>query len=225
MPAAAVAAVGTASSLYSGMKSSKDAKKALEFAMKQYENNQKVAKELKARWNRLVEPNLTSMMAEAKSKDMTLAARLSAEELEKGIGKLRTEVERDADNAGTGMTEARLMKLDIDRARGIAGIKLDDEEAKRESLKGLMSFAAETPGWAKIQTGANTQMGNAYMGLYSDQSQRASSAYGAAAQGLYQLGQMYAGQQGTSAPASGGPSTQPYSGEYTTTQLRAQGLM
>lgn len=220
MPAAS-ATVGTAASLYSGIKSSKDAKKSLAFAKEQYRNNQKIAKKLEARWNRLVEPTLEELMAESKSQDMSLAGRLAVEDLERGLGKARTQVENDLDAAGEGLTEGRLLTLDIDRARGVAGIRLDDEQAKRERLSGLMSFAAQTPGWASIATGANTQMGDFSAGLALQQRGAAASAYGVAAQGLSQLGQMWS--ERNVAPST--TSTYVPTGTYTPTQLRAQGLM
>ena len=191
MPAAAVSAVGAAGSLYSGIKSSKDAKKSLAFAKKQYANNQRIGKELKERWNRLVEPTLEDLMSEAKSKDLSLSGRLAVEDLDKGLGKLRTEILNDTDAAGEGLTESRLMTLDLDRARGIADIRLDDEAAKRSNLTGLMTFAAQTPGWAQIQTGANSDMANFSTAIGVQQQGAAASAYGAAAQGLAQLGQMW----------------------------------
>ncbi len=188
---ATISALGSAASLVSGFNSSSLAEDQLEFAKQQFALNQQIGGELKDRWNRLVEPILESQMAEAKSKNLTQAGREATESLTQGIGKLKTKVTQAVDDSGGALTDARLLNLDLNQAKGVAGIRLSDETTKRETLGNLMTFASQTPSWASVMTGANNQMGQFSANLGFQSQQAAASAYGAAAEGISDLARMW----------------------------------
>lgn len=188
--------VGTAGSLISGSKSDKAASKANKLAAKQYEKNQQISRELKDRWNVLVEPALKAQMEEANSQGLSTSARLAEDELLGGIGKIRTKVLNNADTQGTGLTDAKLLNLDLTEATGRSKIRLSDELQKKTDQRSLMSFAAQTPSWAQVATNSNSNSGAFYEQQAVANQQAANSAYGVAAQGLAQLGRLYGRDSG-----------------------------
>ena len=196
MPVAAVASiVGTAGSLTAGAQSSRAANKATKAANKQYAKNQAIASQLEDRWNALVEPTLKSQLEETNAQGLSTSGRLAEDELLTGIGKIRTGIETNVDTAGTGLTDAKLLNLDLSEATGLSKIRLADELQKKSDQRSLMSFAAQTPSWASVATGANSDIAafNERQAVVNQNA--ASSAYGVAAQGLMQLGREY-GQNG-----------------------------
>jgi len=194
MSAIAVAGIaGTAFSVYSGVQAGKSARNALSAEQAQLAKNQGIANELKDRQQTLVDKPLTALEAQDQSLNLTPEAQMAQDRFKAEMGTADRQVQEQADTAGAGVTGGRMLTNQFRKAEGIAGIHLQDTAAKRANLRGDLQLAQQTPGWAGVATGANTQMAGFEGQQAATAQQQQQSAYGAVAAGLGGLAKMYAG--------------------------------
>lgn len=186
------AAVGVGASIYSGAQAGKAADAASAQALQMYQANQAVAKELKERQLRLVDKPLEAKIAELQGKKITASGQQALDRFNFEMASADRAIQEQAQMAGEGATGGRQLTQQFRRAQGIAGINLQDAATKSAQLGEYLQMAQQTPGWASVATGANTQMGNYQAGLAENALAQESSAYGAAAKGLGNLASMYA---------------------------------
>jgi len=207
-----VAAAGTAFSIYNGVQQGKAARAANAAALAAYQQNQAVANELKKRQQSLVDRPLEAKIEELSGKKVTAAGQMALDRFNAEMSASDRAIAAQAPMTGEGVAGGRELTNRFRRAQGIAGINLEDQAQKNAQLGGYLSMAQQTPGWAQVASGANSQMG-AYQqnqAMYA-QGQEA-SAYGSAARGLSTLADMYASYYYAPAPSSGGGAPAPSGG-------------
>lgn len=187
-----VAAVGVAASVYTGTQASRRAKEAGKKAEEAYGANVAIGKELKARQEKLVDAPLAQKIAELSGSKLTAGGQQGLDRFNYEMGLTDRAIQEQAATAGEGVTGSRELTQGFRRAQGIAGINLADTIKKDQELGGFMQMANQTPAWANVMTGANTQQGNFQENQANQARSEASSAYASAARGLAGLGAMYA---------------------------------
>lgn len=185
------AAVGAGASIYSGMQAGEAADKANAAALESFRANQAIGKELKERQLKLVDRPLEAKIAELQGKKITAGGQQALDRFNFEMSQADRAIQEQAPLAGEGATAGRELTQQFRRAQGIAGINLQDQATKNAQLGGYLQMAQQTPGWASVATGANTQMGQFQTGLMENALQQETSAYGEAAKGLGSLASMY----------------------------------
>jgi hypothetical protein len=92
---------------------------------------------------------------------------------------------------GQGVAGGRELTTAFNQAQGIAGINLQDQVNKRAGVLQTSQALKETPGWARLATGANAEQAGASDMWARQDSMAASSAYGNAFEGLRNLAKLY----------------------------------
>jgi hypothetical protein len=117
-----------------------------------------------------------------------------------------------APQVGEGVAGARLLTNQFNTAKGLAQISMEDDMNKQARLPGLIQLGQQTPGWAGVETGANTQMANFSERQALQSAENEQSAYASAAQGMAVLADQYArerartpGEEQPPPPPEGGP--------------------
>ena len=179
-----VGVVGVAASAYSANQQAKAADKAGKAAQEAFARNQAIAEELKKRQETMVDKPLEQKIAELQSKKMSAAGLMSLDRFNAGMAAADRQIQEQAQQAGEGVTGARELTQQFRKAQGIAGLTLEDQANKDRNLAEYMSLASQTPGWAQVATGNNTQQAN-YAAMQEERALKAEqSAYASAAQGL-----------------------------------------
>lgn len=211
MSAALTAGIaGTGFSIINGLSSGKSADRANAQAMEAYAKNQAVAETLRERQQALVDTPLKQKIAEYQGAKVTPEGQQALNQFNDTMGTMDRQIQEQAPLAGEGVTGGRALTNQFRRAQGIAGINLQDSVNKSRGLQGYMQMAQQTPGWAQIATGANTQMGAFQQGQAQQALGEEQSSYAAAAAGLRGLADMYS--KGYRFGARPGAATTDYSG-------------
>jgi hypothetical protein len=197
-----ISAVGVAASAYSANEQGKRADKANNQALAAYAANQGVASELKQRQQRLVDQPLEKRLAELNATGLTPEGQLAQDQLVNQTGLISRQIDQNAPLAGEGVTGARQLTNQFRQAQGLATLGLQDTVNKNREKTGLMEFAAQTPGWANVATGANTQVGGYEERLAGEAASAEQSDWAAAAQGMQNIGSAYAKYHAPKAPLS-----------------------
>jgi len=183
--------IGTGFSVISGLNAGKSADRANAQAMQAYAQNQAIAGELKTRQQALVDTPLAAKIAEYQGSKITPEGQQTLDRFNLEMGNADRQIMEQAPLAGEGATGGRLLTDQFRRAQGIAGINLQDAMVKDRGLQGYMQMAQQTPGWAQVATGANTQMGSFQQGQAKEALGEEQSSYASAAAGLRGLADMY----------------------------------
>lgn len=187
-----VAAVGA--SIFSGISSGNEAKRERAAAEQQYQNNQNIAQEVKQEEApaQAAEQNL---LGEYQSKNLTPEAQIATDRFKADTAQTQRSIQGNAGMTGQGVAGARALTTSFNTDEGLAGISLQDAVAKRQGTLQTAQALKQTPGWAQLATGANTQMGNAQDQWSNQDKKTSTSAYGQAAQGLGNLAKLYVSSQ------------------------------
>lgn len=183
--------VGTGFSVFSGLSSGSAEKRARAQAEAQYRQNQEIAGELKTRQQALVDAPLKAKIAEYSGQGLTAGGQQAMDQFKYNVGNINRQIDANAGVAGPGLTGGRMLTSAFQTAQGQAGITQQDQIMKDNQLRGYLGMAQQTPGWAQVATGSNTQMGNFYQGQAEDSQRDEMSSYAAAAQGLKGLADLY----------------------------------
>lgn len=190
-----VAAVGTAFSIYSGAQQGKAQKNAMNAAGAAYGNNAQIANQLRERQTSIVDPVVNAKIAELSGKKLTAGGQLATDRFNAEMGASDRQIREQADLTGGGVAGSRTLTNQFRRAQGLAGINLQDTAQKNAELGGYLDRASQTPAWAQVATGANTQQGAFQERTASTAGANEASAYSTAAQGLGTLAAMYAAKR------------------------------
>ena len=208
-----VGAIGVAASVYSANQQAKAADKAGKAAQEAFARNQAIAEELKKRQETMVDKPLEQKIAELQSKKMSAAGLMSLDRFNAGMAAADRQIQEQAQQAGEGVTGARELTQQFRKAQGLAGLTLEDQANKDRNLAGYMSLASQTPGWAQVATGANTQQAN-YAAMQEERALKAEqSAYASAAQGLGNIATGLYGMYGNRPDPSSTQAMKNYSAE------------
>lgn len=233
-PMAIAGIIGTGASLFSGMSQGDAAKKARADAMEMFRRNQQVAESLKTRQEAMVDRPLREKLQELQSSNLTAEGQQGLNRFNEGASQVERQINENAPQTGYGVAGARALNAKFQRASGIAGIHLDDQARKDREIGGFIGMGQQTPGWAQIAAGSNTQMGNYQANLAEQGTQASNSSYGAAAQGLTNLAMLYSMQNkrqpstfndDTSGTSENGADLESWGSGLTLTQLRSAGLI
>ena len=191
----AVAAVGVGASIYSGISGSNASKRERAAAEQAYQRNQQIAQEVKQQ-EALPQAAEENLLGEYQSKNLTPEAQIATDRFKADTAQTQRNIQGNAGMTGQGVAGARALTTSFNTDEGLAGISLQDAVAKRQGTLQTAQALKQTPGWAQLATGANTQMGNAQDQWSTQDKQASTSAYGQAAQGLGNLAKLYvSGQQ------------------------------
>jgi hypothetical protein len=189
-----VAAVGVGASIFSGISSGNAAKRERAAAEQQYQENQQIAQEVKQQ-EALPQAAEENLLGEYQSKNLTPEAQIATDRFKADSAQTQRNIQGNAGMTGQGVAGARALTTSFNTDEGLAGISLQDAVAKRQGTLQTAQALKQTPGWASLATGANTQMGNAQNQWASQDSDKSQSAYGQAATGLGNLAKLYQPQQ------------------------------
>jgi hypothetical protein len=195
----ATAAVGTAFSIYSGIKQGQAAKAAQAQAQNAINQQQGIAQEVRAQQDALAYNPLKAQEAQDQSSALSPGAQMALDRFKADQAQTTRQIQASAPTVGQGVAQGRLLTQQFRNAQGIAAITLGDTAQKQANLRSDIQIGAQTPGWANLATGANTQNAQFQTGLMQEANQNEMSAYGAAAQGLAGLAKAYAGSNSGSA--------------------------
>ena len=191
---AAIAVVGLGASIYSGISSGNAAKRERAAAEQAYQKNQQVAQEVKQQ-EALPQAAEENLLGEYQSKNLTPEAQIATDRFKANSAQTQRDIQGNAGMTGQGVAGARALTTSFNTDEGLAGISLQDAVAKRQGTLQTAQALKQTPGWAQLATGANTQMGNAQDQWSTQDKQTSTSAYGQAAQGLGNLAKLYVSSQ------------------------------
>ena len=187
-----VAAIGTASSVYSGMQAGQRADAATAAATAAYAENQKIAKELKQRQETMVDAPLRKRLSELMSSKITPEGQQALDRYRFNMGEIEQSISEQAPLVGEGVTGSRELTQQFKNAQGVASLNLQDRIAKNAQMPTYLGIASQTPSWANIATGANTQQGSFQERQANQELASESSSYADAAKGLGNIASMYA---------------------------------
>lgn len=189
-----VAAVGVGASIFSGISSGNAAKRERAAAEQQYQENQQIAQEVKQQ-EAVPQAAEENLLGEYQSKNLTPEAQIATDRFKADSAQTQRNIQGNAGMTGQGVAGARALTTSFNTDEGLAGISLQDAVAKRQGTLQTAQALKQTPGWASLATGANTQMGNAQNQWASQDSDKSQSAYGQAATGLGNLAKLYVSSQ------------------------------
>jgi hypothetical protein len=187
-----IALIGVGLSVYQGIEAGKAADEQNQQAQQRMEANLGVASELRQRQQALVDTPLEEQIAALRSRELTVGAQRSQDVLQDQSGKISRGIMEVAPQTGEGVAGARLLTNQFNTAKGLAQISMEDEANKQARLPGLIQLGQQTPGWAGVETGANTQMANFAERQALQSAENEQSAYATAAQGMAALADQYA---------------------------------
>ena len=192
--AIAVSAVGVGASLFTGISSGNAAKRERAAAEQAYQKNQQIAQEVKQQ-EALPQAAEENLLGEYQSKNLTPEAQIATDRFKANSAQTQRDIQGNAGMTGQGVAGARALTTSFNTDEGLAGISLQDAVAKRQGTLQTAQALKQTPGWAQLATGANTQMGNAQDQWSTQDKKTSTSAYGQAAQGLGNLAKLYVSSQ------------------------------
>ena len=192
--AIAVSAVGVGASLFTGISSGNAAKRERAAAEQAYQKNQQIAQEVKQQ-EALPQAAEENLLGEYQSKNLTPEAQIATDRFKANSAQTQRDIQGNAGMTGQGVAGARALTTSFNTDEGLAGISLQDAVAKRQGTLQTAQALKQTPGWAQLATGANTQMGNAQDQWSTQDKETSTSAYGQAAQGLGNLAKLYVSSQ------------------------------
>lgn len=187
-----ITAIGVGASVYSGVRAGQRQDAASSAAASALAANQGVAEELKKRQRSLVDIPLEQKIAELQGKKITASGQQALDRFNLDMAAADRAVQEQADLVGEGATGSRELTNRFRRAQGVAGINIQDQSRKESELGGFMQMAQQTPGWAQVATGSNTQQAAFQQGLAQTAGEQEGSAYATAARGLGGLADLYA---------------------------------
>jgi hypothetical protein len=189
-----VSAIGVGASIFGGISAGNAAKQEREQQLQMYQNNQAIAQQVKAQEQPAINAE-QNLLGEYQSKNLTPESQIAQDQFKANTAQTQRDIQSNAPLTGQGVAGARALTTSFNTDEGLAGISLQDAVAKRQGTLQAAQALKQTPGWATLATGANTQSGNA-LGTWSNIDQSNSqSAYGQAAAGLGNLAKMYVSRQ------------------------------
>ena len=189
-----IGAIGAATGIFSAVKNQQNAKKAQQAAQNAITGNSTVSDAVRAQQDALGYQVLAKQEAADQGLNLTPQDQMALDQFKSGIGASNRQIQGQEATAGAGVTNARLLTNQFRQAGGIAGINMQDAATKAANLRTDIGIGTGTPGWANLQTGANTQMAQFQRNLMNQSNQQTQSAYGSAAAGLTALGKLIANQ-------------------------------
>lgn len=182
-----IALVGVGVSAYGAIQQGKAAKKAGKQAAAQMAKNDAIAAELKARHEELVDTPLRAAMAEANAKGLSKTGKMASDKLVSQFADIRRDVMGNAEYVGEGVTGARNLSVDLNEAQALANLGLEDEAKKTDNRLKLMSFGAQTPGWAQVAVGSNRDQANAALAEQEYARRAENEGWAGAAKGMAEV--------------------------------------
>ena len=189
----ALMAVGVAASIYSGISSSNSAKKERALEQQEWQANQALATQETQR-EQPFQQAISNQVGVLQSQALTPEAQMAQDRFKADTSRTEQQIREAAPTTGAGVAGGRMLTAQFGQAQGIAGIGLQDAVNKRAALGGWVDKGMQVPGGVKMASGANADEANSQANWAKADMSAATSDYGQAAAGLYNLAKLYKSQ-------------------------------
>jgi hypothetical protein len=185
-----VGAAGTAFSIYSGISSGNQAKRERADAQAAMARNAAIADQVKKQEQPAIDAQQT-LLGQLQSQNLTPQAQMAQDQLKEQMRATQAGITANAPMTGEGVAGGRALTTSFNQAQGIAGINLQDQVNKRSGILATSQALKETPGWARLATGANADQASSADAWAQRDAGASASAYGNAFEGLRNLAKLY----------------------------------